>query len=98
MTLRSLVFKFTKIVGGIGLMALSAPVLATMFLPVLGFTVEGVAAGSVAAAAQSAFYGASTCGVFSVLQAAGATAVAPGFFGVVAAISGFLLGVKLFRA
>ncbi|KAM5538407.1 hypothetical protein V8D89_008009 [Ganoderma adspersum] len=43
-------------------------------LGLLGFTKAGVAAGSIAAWVQSTFYGAFTCGLFSVLQSAGATA------------------------
>eukprot|EP00187_Rhodella_violacea_P007423 CAMPEP_0174901234 /NCGR_PEP_ID=MMETSP0167-20121228/33884_1 /TAXON_ID=38298 /ORGANISM="Rhodella maculata, Strain CCMP736" /LENGTH=233 /DNA_ID=CAMNT_0016142859 /DNA_START=40 /DNA_END=741 /DNA_ORIENTATION=- len=42
-------------------------------VPVLGFGVAGVAAGSAAAVIQSAIYGGATCGVFAALQSAGAT-------------------------
>eukprot|EP00873_Tetraselmis_striata_P001276 jgi/Tetstr1/421540/TSEL_012487.t1 len=42
-------------------------------VPLVGFTSAGVAAGSAAAAAQSAIYGAATAGAFSVLQSIGAT-------------------------
>lgn len=49
--------------------------MAALFIPLLGFGAAGVAAGSAAAAAQSAFYGGATCGLFSVLQSAGATLV-----------------------
>ena len=42
-------------------------------IPLVGFGVRGVAAGSFAAATQSAVYGGATCGLFSVLQSAGAT-------------------------
>ena len=50
-------------------------------LSALGFGAAGVAAGSVAAATQSAVYGGATTGVFSVLTAwgaAGAPAAATG--------------------
>jgi hypothetical protein len=42
-------------------------------VPMLGFGVGGVAAGSAAAGIQSLAYGGATCGAFSVLQMAGAT-------------------------
>ncbi|KAI1792021.1 hypothetical protein LXA43DRAFT_1008968, partial [Ganoderma leucocontextum] len=42
-------------------------------LSLLGFTAAGVAKGSIAAWVQSVFYGASTTGLFSTLQSAGAT-------------------------
>ena len=42
-------------------------------VPMLGFGVGGVAAGSVAAGIQSLAYGGATCGAFSVLQSVGAT-------------------------
>jgi len=42
-------------------------------VPLLGFGVKGVAAGSTAAAFQSAVYGGDTTGTFSVLQSIGAT-------------------------
>ncbi|KAF5361111.1 hypothetical protein D9758_009081 [Tetrapyrgos nigripes] len=41
----------------------------------IGFTSSGVAAGSVAAAIQSVFYGGATGGLFSAFQSFGATAV-----------------------
>ncbi len=44
-------------------------------LALAGFTTAGVAAGSLAAAAQSLFYGGATCGIFSLLQSLGATGV-----------------------
>jgi hypothetical protein len=49
--------------------------------------------GSIAAGAQSVIYGAFTCGVFSALQAAGATAVMPGATTVVAGSAGLVAGV-----
>ncbi len=51
--------------------------------------------GSIAAAAQSVVYGAFTCGVFSSLQAAGATVVVPGVLNVAGAVGGAVLGGKL---
>ena len=48
---------------------------APVVLGVAGFTTGGVAAGSVAAAAQSAIYGGFTGGVFSLLQSAGAAGI-----------------------
>jgi hypothetical protein len=47
--------------------------LGALAIPLLGFGVGGVVAGSVAAAVQSAVYGGATGGLFSVLQATGAT-------------------------
>lgn len=46
---------------------------ASLLIPLLGFGFEGIAAGSVAAGIQSAFYGGETTGIFSMLQSAGAT-------------------------
>lgn len=54
-------------------------------IPYLGFTASGVASHSIAATAQSTFYGPFTSGVFSVLQSLGATgayATYGGAFGV----------------
>jgi hypothetical protein len=42
-------------------------------IPLAGFSATGIIGGSLAAWIQSTFYGAATCGVFSVLQSAGAT-------------------------
>ncbi|KAJ3545438.1 hypothetical protein NMY22_g2442 [Coprinellus aureogranulatus] len=53
------------------------PVVAPLALGAVGFSSGGVVAGSLAAGAQSYFYGAWTTGVFSALQAAGATAALP---------------------
>ena len=53
----------------------TAVVAAPAVLSAVGFTAGGVAAGSVAASIQSVFYGASTGGVFSVLQSAGAAGI-----------------------
>jgi hypothetical protein len=47
--------------------------LGPLAIPRLGFGVGGVVAGSVAAGVQSAVYGGATGGLFSVLQASGAT-------------------------
>ncbi|KAJ7574938.1 hypothetical protein C8J56DRAFT_977864 [Mycena floridula] len=55
--------------------ALLLPTLAILALNAVGFTLLGVAAGSLAAAIQSAFYGGATTGLFSILQSLGATAV-----------------------
>ena len=60
---------------GVGLLVVGALVgLVAMAIPALGFGQEGVAAGSIAAAAQSIMYGAETGGAFAVLQSIGATA------------------------
>lgn len=48
--------------------------------------------GSIAAGAQSLIYGPLTCGVFSALQAAGATAVMPGAASLVAGTAGLVAG------
>ncbi|EIW74612.1 hypothetical protein CONPUDRAFT_159899 [Coniophora puteana RWD-64-598 SS2] len=54
---------------------LAAPPVGIMAINALGWQAGGVAAGSIAAGIQSVVYGASTGGVFSMLQAVGATAV-----------------------
>ena len=60
----------------VGLAAGTAAVVAApLVLSAAGFTAGGVAAGSIAAYIQSVFYGASTGGVFSVLQSAGAAGI-----------------------
>ena len=46
---------------------------APLVLGAIGFTASGVAAGSIAAAIQSAAYGGFTTGVFSNFQSAGAS-------------------------
>jgi len=61
------------LVGG-GLL-LAAPPVGILALNAFGWQAGGVAAGSIAAGIQSVVYGASTGGVFSMLQAVGATAV-----------------------
>lgn len=53
------------------------PALGILALNAIGFTAGGVAAGSLAAALQSIFYGGATTGLFSILQSVGATAVLP---------------------
>ncbi|KAI0696855.1 hypothetical protein C8T65DRAFT_743400 [Cerioporus squamosus] len=88
-----------KIVGGVALIGVSAPVIAAtgaaVALPAIGFTSGGVAAGSIAAGAQSVFYGAFTCGLFSSLQAAGATVAVPGILSFAGAVGGAVLGGRL---
>ena len=54
----------------------AAPVVAAALLGVIGFTTGGVAAGSIAAAVQSAVYGGATTGVFAAAQSAGAAGIA----------------------
>ncbi|KAI0756016.1 hypothetical protein C8Q80DRAFT_1125696 [Daedaleopsis nitida] len=88
--------KIAKIVGGVALVGVAVPVLATagaaLILPAIGFTSMGVAGGSLAALAQSVLYGASTGGVFSVLQSVGATIVAPAAIEVVGAVGAAAVG------
>ncbi|KAF4615000.1 hypothetical protein D9613_002466 [Agrocybe pediades] len=50
------------------------PSLTVVLVNLLGFTANGVLAGSIAAFVQSLFWGGSTGGIFSALQAFGATA------------------------
>jgi len=68
-----------KLIGGVVLGALVGGVAMSFGAPVVlgyvGFTSSGVAAGSTAASIQSAFYGASTTGLFSAAQSVGATGV-----------------------
>ena len=63
-------------------------------LPLLGFTVSGIAAGSVAASAQSFFYGAFTGGIFSVFQSMGAVGVSAGVTATMA-MFGFATGAGI---
>ncbi|PPQ91370.1 hypothetical protein CVT25_004137 [Psilocybe cyanescens] len=56
-------------------LAVLLPSLAIAIVNAIGCTAGGIAAGSMAAAIQSAFYGAYTTGLISTLQAFGATAV-----------------------
>lgn len=51
----------------------SVVTLGALAIPLAGFGVAGVGAGSLAAATQSVVYGGATCGVFSFLQSVGAT-------------------------
>lgn len=60
-------------IGGCLIAAGSIATLGALAVPLLGFGVEGVVAGSIAASVQSAFCGGATTGLFSVLQSAGAT-------------------------
>lgn len=62
-------------VGSVLVAAGTIATVAALAVPIAGFGVGGVVAGSAAAAAQSAIYGGATCGVFSVLQSIGATLV-----------------------
>jgi len=70
------------------LMGAGAKLLWPAILVAIGFGSGGVAAGSLAAFLQSMFYGGATGGVFSVLQALGATTVVSTF----ATLTGFGLG------
>ena len=58
-----------------------------ILLTAIGFTLDGIAANSLAAAIQSMIYGGSTCGIFSIFQSVGAT----GSVGLVPAAVGVLL-------
>lgn len=58
-----------------------------ILLSAIGFTLDGIAANSLAAAIQSIIYGGSTCGIFSIFQSVGAT----GSVGLVPAAVGVLL-------
>jgi hypothetical protein len=60
-----------KMVHAVGGAAVVGAVTVPVALPFLGFTSAGVVGSSIAVSAQSYFYGANTCGVFSVLQSAG---------------------------
>jgi len=105
---RALNFLFTTIQAGLVLTAASkvaavvgvgvattlvAPVVIGGVLSVLGFGASGVVAGSIAAGAQSAFYGGATTGVFSVLQSVGAV----GLSSTASAVAGTVAGSRLFR-
>ncbi|KAF8902793.1 hypothetical protein CPB84DRAFT_1678571, partial [Gymnopilus junonius] len=67
------------------------PSLCVVVVNAVGFTQSGVLAGSMAATLQSALWGASTGGIFSFLQAFGATAVIAS--PAVLAVRGVCLGV-----
>ncbi|KAI0696856.1 hypothetical protein C8T65DRAFT_583141, partial [Cerioporus squamosus] len=88
-----------KVVAGAALVAVAAPVLAVagaaLALPVIGFGTGGVIGGTLAATIQSVVYGGSTCGLFSMFQAAGATIVAPTVSSAVTAAGSAVLGGKL---
>ena len=76
----------------------AAVVAAPAALSAAGFTAGGVAFGSVAAFIQSVFYGASTGGVFSVLQSAGAAGIGAAGNAAIGGISGGIgaLGTGIF--
>ena len=61
---------------------------APIALTAAGFTASGVAAGSLAAWAQSTFYGGATGGLFSLLQSAGAAGLGAAGYGTAAAVGG----------
>ncbi|KAH9854510.1 hypothetical protein C2E23DRAFT_76457 [Lenzites betulinus] len=65
-----------------------------------GFTPVGVAAGSLAAMAQSFFYGGFTGGLFSLLQSAGASILSPWWFTTVGTIGAVVTSacIGLFKA
>ncbi|KAI0652771.1 hypothetical protein C8Q79DRAFT_1005936 [Trametes meyenii] len=89
-----------RFLGACALVA-ATPVIVTagaaIVLPVIGFTSAGVAAGSIAAGVQSAVYGGATCGVFSLLQSAGATIAAPAAMEVVAALGTAAMGARMIQ-
>jgi hypothetical protein len=60
-------------IGGILVTGGAILTFGALAVPMLGFGVGGVAAGSVAAGIQSVAYSGATCGAFSVLQSVGAT-------------------------
>lgn len=62
-----------KVLGGLLTTLGALATVGGLAIPLAGFGVGGVVAGSAAAAAQSALYGGATTGVFSVLQSTGAT-------------------------
>jgi len=63
----------TAVLLGVGTVLAGRPI-SMLLLKELGWHTAGVSAGSIAAALQSVIYGAHTCGVFSLLQSAGAVA------------------------
>ncbi|XP_022800209.1 uncharacterized protein LOC111338068 isoform X3 [Stylophora pistillata] len=67
--------RVAAVTGGAVVTGAAAVVAAPGVLGAAGFTAGGVAAGSIAAAAQSAIYGGFTGGVFSLLQSAGAAGI-----------------------
>ncbi|KIM47323.1 hypothetical protein M413DRAFT_440764 [Hebeloma cylindrosporum] len=60
-----------------------------------GFTAGGVAAGSLAASIQSAFYGGATTGLFSLLQSVGATAAPAAAGTVLSAVGSIVAGTTV---
>ncbi len=62
-----------RVMGGTILGVGVAVTLGALAIPLAGFGAAGVAAGSIAAATQSAVYGGATTGIFSILQSIGAT-------------------------
>ena len=76
-TIKDNKMKIGGAMAGVGAGVVALPIL----LPAAGFSVAGVAAGSVAAGAQSFFYGAATTGVFSACQSMGVLGVSAGVTG-----------------
>ena len=73
---------------GLGVGATAGIVAAPIALTAAGFTASGVAGGSLAAWAQSTFYGGATGGLFSLLQSAGAAGLGAAGYGTAAAVGG----------
>ncbi|KAF9053109.1 hypothetical protein BJ165DRAFT_1400451 [Panaeolus papilionaceus] len=77
-------------------MALAAPAAATALLNGVGFTATGVTAGSLATVVQSAFYGASTGGVFSLLQSVATKTLIPP--PIAMAMTATAVGINIYNA